>query len=164
MGANEANEFWLDAKVTDGNSLAMSDIAAYRYQLDLAGLSGTTWGGLRWKLCSGPSLVFKVNAWAMDWWYDTIEPWKHYIPVKEDLSDLHEQWLWAEQHPEQAKEIAEEGQRVCMETSTEESIDAFTRNVLDSLPEASEACVKEADNILDGILGPNKLVKLSETA
>jgi Glycosyl transferase family 90 len=96
VGGNEANEFWLDAKVTDGNSLAMSDIAAYRYQLDLAGLSGTTWGGLRWKLCSGPSLVFKVDAWAKDWWYDTIEPWKHFIPVKEDLSELHEQWLWDE--------------------------------------------------------------------
>jgi spore maturation protein CgeB len=35
-----------------------------------------------------------------------LKPYVHYIPVKADLSDLEEQYQWAEEHPQEAKQIA----------------------------------------------------------
>ena len=32
----------------------------------------------------------------MQWWYDRLIPWKHYIPVRSDLSDVKERFDWAE--------------------------------------------------------------------
>ena len=41
-----------------------------------------------------------------------MEPWKHYIPVSEDLSDLWDRYRWAEDNPEKAKQIAEESNKL----------------------------------------------------
>lgn len=39
-------------------------------------------------------------------------PWVHYIPVKDNLSDLWTQYRWAEDHPAEARTIAEEGSKL----------------------------------------------------
>ena len=38
-------------------------------------------------------------------------PWEHYVPIKADLSDLREKFEWAESHPIEARQIAENGTR-----------------------------------------------------
>ena len=37
------------------------------------------------------------------------EPWKHYVPVKNDLSDLVENLMWLHNNDKKAKQIAENG-------------------------------------------------------
>lgn len=35
-----------------------------------------------------------------------MKPWKHYVPVQADLSDLKERYEWAESHQEEARRIS----------------------------------------------------------
>lgn len=146
---------WIDVHEVnnkdDPNHLELGELAEYRYQLDLGGLSGTAWGGLRWKMCSG-LLVFKVQSWASDWWYDTLSPWVHYIPVRSDVSDLYEQYQWAQEHPARAETMAEAGRLKCLETFGPEAAKAQYRSVVQSLQEAHPAIVKEADDLLDQLI------------
>lgn len=38
--------------------------------------------------------------------YMALKPWKHYVPIKRNLSDLLEKIEWAKEHDEEAKKIA----------------------------------------------------------
>ena len=60
----------------------------YKGQLDIDG-NGNAWSGLIWKLRSN-SAVIKVASRKshVQWYYDRLVAWKHYIPVRSDLSDL----------------------------------------------------------------------------
>jgi Glycosyl transferase family 90 len=148
------NRDWLDARSTlKDHSLRLDrmEMSEFRYQLDIGGESGTTWGGLLWKMCSG-SLIFKVDTFAKDWWHDLIEPWVHYIPVEELVSDLPERYRWVESHQEEAAKIAKAGQDLCRKISTEEYVWGFHQNKLDGIPPATQAQVKEVDDILDGTI------------
>mmetsp|Transcript_34953 Transcript_34953/g.64377 ORF Transcript_34953/g.64377 Transcript_34953/m.64377 type:complete len:187 (-) Transcript_34953:47-607(-) len=138
---------WLDATET---YLPKEEMVRYKYLLDIGGLSGTTWIALRWKMCSG-SLVFKVDdpVPTMDWWHDTIRPWKHYVPVRYDLSDLRDRWKWAEDHPEEAYSIAKAGAVACRATLSELSRDKAVEKVLRSLPFASRSLRDEFTRILN---------------
>lgn len=59
--------------------------------LDIDGVA-TSWEGCWWKLLSN-SVVLKVQSPAANkqWYYDALNPWEHYIPVRADLSDLWDQ-------------------------------------------------------------------------
>jgi Glycosyl transferase family 90 len=127
------------------------ELAEYRYQLDLGGLSGTTWGSLRWKMCAG-LLVFKVESWANDMWHTTLEPWTHYIPVRVDVSDLHDQYIWAQDNPERAQEIARTGQQRCLETFGPDKAKAQFQAAVQRIPAAEAADIKETDEILDQMI------------
>ncbi len=36
------------------------------------------------------SVIVKQDSPHIEFWYDDLVPWRHYIPVKRDLSDLEE--------------------------------------------------------------------------
>ena len=44
-----------------------------------------------------------------EWWYIYMEPWVHYIPLEEDLSDLKDKINWARDNDEKVKEIVANG-------------------------------------------------------
>ena len=60
LGAQPQNTKWLNASVVRHKRVPESEFVRFRYLLDVGGVSGTTWGALRWKLLSG-SLVLKVS-------------------------------------------------------------------------------------------------------
>ena len=102
----EEEEGWINASFEDRMSL--EQLAAFRYQLDLGGAGGTTWEGTLEKLAM-PGVLLHHETPAMDWFYDQIHPYEHYIPVRTDLADLYQQYKWAESHQDQAKAIAQRG-------------------------------------------------------
>lgn len=58
---------------------------SYRGMLDIVGTTNA--GGLYWRMASG-TVVFKIDS---PWTCSLIEkmvPWEHYIPIKQDLSDM----------------------------------------------------------------------------
>lgn len=55
-------------------------------------------------LCN--SLVFHVGDEWLEFFYDELKPWVHYIPVKQDLSDAKELLEFAKENDKVAKEIA----------------------------------------------------------
>jgi hypothetical protein len=121
---NNHTRIWLDGKFNKWsqpdniglNSISREDMTKkFKYHLDVGGCSGTSWGGLRWKMCTTGNLVFKIETTMIKWWY-TLIPYKHYIPVKEDLSNLYEQYIYIENNPQVAYSIALNGQKVCLNT------------------------------------------------
>jgi Glycosyl transferase family 90 len=109
MSAN--GETWIDASIpsrTSPTTMSNLELLAYKYQIDLAGAGGTTWTGTMEKLAM-PGLLFHHETPAKDWYYDSLKAWQHYVPVRTDLSDLKERYLWAEANREEAKAIADRG-------------------------------------------------------
>lgn len=158
MRMSDKNRDWLDARSTlKDHSLRLDrmQMSEYKYQLDIGGESGTTWGGLLWKMCAG-SLIFKVDTFAKDWWHDLLEPMVHYVPVDELVTNLPQQYQWVESHPDEAEKIANAGKELCLKIATEEYVWGFHQHVLDNIRPATAEEAKEADSLFSGeIQGDN---------
>lgn len=87
--------------------MSHQESAEYKYQIDLAGGGGTTWTGTIAKLAM-PGLLFHHITPMKDYFHDRLKPWKHYVPVSPDLSDLEEKVAWAENNPAEAQRIADQ--------------------------------------------------------
>lgn len=75
----------------------------FKYILEIDGES-CTWDATAWKLNSG-SVIFKVESIWQEWWYEEYKPFIHYIPIKDDFSDLQEKYHWCESHQEECEII-----------------------------------------------------------
>jgi hypothetical protein len=93
-----------------GEYVSMVEQARYKYHIDLGGGGGTTWTGTIEKLAM-PGLLFHHVTPTKDWFHDLLVPWEHYVPVAADISDLRRKYEWAENHPVEARQIAESGTR-----------------------------------------------------
>lgn len=54
-------------------------------------------------LLAGDSLIFKQESIYNEHFYAALIPWKHFIPVKKDLSDLLEKLEWAKNNDQQVR-------------------------------------------------------------
>ena len=67
------------------------------------------------------ALVFSFVSLARFFqFYDRLVPWVHYVPVKEDLSDLKKQLDWAEAHPKHAKKISKAATKLVRDLTSRE--------------------------------------------
>ena len=99
---------WESVGIGVANGMPGSQLATYKYHIDLGGGGGTTWSGTTEKLAM-PGLLFHHVTPTKDYFHDHLKPWKHYIPVRADLKDLKSKYDWAESHPIEAKRIADAG-------------------------------------------------------
>lgn len=76
----------------------------YRYLCAVDGVSNPSC--FCWELFSG-SAVLKQESEFIQWFYNALEPYVHYIPYKQDCSDLEEKILWLRDHQMEAKAIAQ---------------------------------------------------------
>eukprot|EP00545_Synedropsis_sp_CCMP1620_P000675 CAMPEP_0119014992 /NCGR_PEP_ID=MMETSP1176-20130426/10498_1 /TAXON_ID=265551 /ORGANISM="Synedropsis recta cf, Strain CCMP1620" /LENGTH=521 /DNA_ID=CAMNT_0006968249 /DNA_START=54 /DNA_END=1619 /DNA_ORIENTATION=- len=95
----------------NGERIGAFEMSNYKYQIDLGGGGGTTREGTIEKLLM-PGLLFHHSTPNMDWFYDMMIPWKHYVPVKCDLSDLKHMMLLAKNQPDRMKLIAQEATKL----------------------------------------------------
>ena len=79
------------------------EMCKYKYIIDIDGWSNT-WDATFWKLLSG-SVLFKVEGVWEQWYYPKLIPWIHYIPIKDDLTDLNEVVKWCIVNDDKCKEI-----------------------------------------------------------
>ncbi len=86
-------------------SVSRPDHLKYKYLVDVDGNS-CSYERYFWLLLSN-SLVIKQVTPNIQWYYGGLEPYKHYLPVKADLSDLMEKIEWAREHDEEARLMAE---------------------------------------------------------
>ena len=106
-----------DYKGAWSKTVPMADHCKYKYLLSADG-RGTQ--GIRLKeLMACGSVVFMHESKHNESFYHLIQPWVHVIPYSHDASDLYEKLRWAAQHPEKAKEIAENGQKLIREKVSE---------------------------------------------
>lgn len=84
----------------------------YKYQIDIDGNSNS-WPGLFMKLLTG-SPVIKVESASgfRQWYYNKLDPWKNYVPVRSDMTDLIEKVEWLVAHDQEAEAIGRAGREL----------------------------------------------------
>lgn len=68
-----------------------------------------TYPGYQWRLLSN-SVALKQESDQIQWFYGALKPYEHYIPIKNDLSDLLSQIAWAKAHDEEVQQISKRAQ------------------------------------------------------
>lgn len=85
------------------NYLSLYDLTKYKYLIDIGG-NGYS-GRLKFLLFSKRPILL-VDRNYIEYFHDDLIPYKHYIPVKMDLSNLLEQVNWIKNNYEESLEIA----------------------------------------------------------
>ena len=100
----------------------------YKYLVSLDGNSAT---GTRvpWIMLSN-SVLIKQNSRKIEWFYNAIKPYVHYIPIKSDLTDIFEQYRWLKTHDNNLKQITFNGQTFVKNELMPEHIDAHMAIIL----------------------------------
>lgn len=83
------------------------DFFKYKYQINI---DGTVAAYRLPYLLAGDSVVLKQDSIYYEHFYNELQPWEHYIPIRADLGDLLEKIQWARDHDEEVKKIAQTGQ------------------------------------------------------
>ncbi len=111
-----------------GNKIRQADWGRYKFALDIDGHSNA-WSNFFVRLLLG-CCVIKVQSehGFRQWYYDRLTPWRHYVPVNADLTDLIEKIAWCRGHDAQCAAIAANGQALARAmTVTTETADAVRR-------------------------------------
>jgi hypothetical protein len=78
------------------NYVPISDHLKYKYLILVDGFTSAFHRGY-WQLFSN-SVLFKQTSPDFQWYYNALEPYVHYIPFENDLSDLIDKIKWAQEH------------------------------------------------------------------
>ena len=110
--------FYSDAVPKDNiyapNWVEKEDMVKYKYILDIDG-HASTWDATAWKLNSGSVILKSESIWSQ-WFYDGYKEWVHYVPIKDDFSDIQEKYRWCESNQEQCETMIENCKRLFQET------------------------------------------------
>lgn len=102
----------------------------YKYVIDIDG-NVNSWPGLFTKLLTG-SCVLKVDSPYYQWYYDRLEPWVNYIPIKRDLSDLVEKINWCREHDSEVNKIGERGRKLALSITISSELEKTEKVILES--------------------------------
>jgi len=86
------------------NSLTRVEQSTYKYIVNVDGHVSAF--RLSMELGMGSVILLAKSKWKM-WYSDMLVPYEHFVPVKEDLSDLLTQIQWCRDRDKKCKEIAE---------------------------------------------------------
>lgn len=115
----ECSIYWVDSK----------DLVKFKYILDIDGMAAT-WDATAWKMNSG-SVLFKTDSCWKQWFYDDFEPWKNYIPIKDDFSDMDEKFEWCESHQEECQKIIENNLNLFQKVYRYQNVVDYTLKIID---------------------------------
>ena len=85
------------------NFLSLQEQSSYRYIINVDGHVSAF--RLSIELGMGSVILLVESNWKM-WYTDMLIPYEHYVPVKEDLSDLIKQIEWCRDNDSKCQEIA----------------------------------------------------------
>ncbi|MGH0161908.1 UNVERIFIED_CONTAM: hypothetical protein FKN15_042446 [Acipenser sinensis] len=125
------NQAWKSEKDTLGRPPAkevpLVDHCKYKYLFNFRGVAAS----FRLKhlfLCG--SLVFHVGDEWLEFFYPQLKPWVHYIPVKQDLSDLRELLQFVKENDNIAQEIAKRGHQFIFDHLRVEDVTCYWERLL----------------------------------
>jgi hypothetical protein len=80
----------------------------------------------------GASCIFKIASREgyRQWYSGHLEPWENYVPVKTDLSDLHEAVHWFGANEEQAKLMAARAREIAVSIDTKSALVDSASNII----------------------------------
>jgi len=92
-----------------GARLPVETWAGHKFAIDIDGNTNSFGTMLqRWILGCCVLKVGGTDGWGQ-WYYDSVKPWVHFIPVHSDLSDLAEKIAWCRHNDQKCQQIAAEG-------------------------------------------------------
>ena len=97
----------LNGVTMEGESMNYHDMLQYKAIIMLEGNDVAS--GLKWALFSNSVVMMSkptCTSWAME---ELLRPYVHYIPLKDDLSNVEEQVQWMIDHDVEAEQIANNG-------------------------------------------------------
>ena len=90
-------------------------VSKFKIVLDIGGIGYS--GRLKYLLFSGRPLIF-VDRPYVEYFHDDLIPYKHYIPVKRDLSDLVDKTKWILENYDEALMIAKNARDFALQEFT----------------------------------------------
>jgi len=101
----------------------------FRYHIDIDGNS-SPWSNLIQRLLTG-STVLKVESYRAlrQWYYDELVPWKNYVPIAPDLSDLVDKVQWLRKNQAFARQVGEAGRELALSMTYEREITRGTHTI-----------------------------------
>lgn len=109
--------------------LSLQEQVKYKFIINVEGHSAAF--RLSSELLSGSCVLLVQSKWDF-WLYSLIEPYKHYVPVKSDLSDLITQIRWCLDNDDKCKEIAENSKELEYGILSKQGILTFLKDKLNS--------------------------------
>ncbi len=112
----------IDAKFPDKAKVPFvkqEDHLRYKYLISIDG-ARATWTRLVWHLQAN-SLTFKHDSSQMQWYYNAIKPYEHYVPVR-DTQALVEALNWADQNEAAVRKMVDASTRFVEENLTLEDM------------------------------------------
>ena len=107
------------------------DMVNYKYILDIDGMAAT-WDATAWKLNSGSVLLKTESCWRQ-WFYDEFLPWKNYIPIKDDFSDIDEKFVWCETHQDECMDMIKANLNLFQKVYRYQTVIDYTVEVIDRI-------------------------------
>jgi len=86
------------------NYMSFDELLKYRFLIDIGG-NGYS-GRLKYLMFSRRPLLI-VERKYIEYYHEELIPYEHFIPVKEDLTDLHEKTIWLMNNSKEGMAIAE---------------------------------------------------------
>ncbi|XP_072240131.1 protein O-glucosyltransferase 1 [Leuresthes tenuis] len=125
------NQAWKSERDTLGRppakEIPLVDHCKYKYLFNFRGVAAS----FRFKhlfLCG--SLVFHVGDEWQEFFYPQLKPWVHYIPVKQDLSDVRELLQFVKENDAVAQQIATRGKEFILEHLRMDDISCYWERLL----------------------------------
>ncbi|XP_034406949.1 protein O-glucosyltransferase 1 [Cyclopterus lumpus] len=125
------NQAWKSEKDTLGRppakEIPLVDHCKYKYLFNFRGVAAS----FRLKhlfLCG--SLVFHVGDEWQEFFYPQLQPWVHYIPVKQDLSDVRELLQFVQENDAIAQEIATRGKEFILNRLRMQDVSCYWERLL----------------------------------
>jgi len=104
-----------------GEKIKMPDFQNYIAIIDV---DGNSWSSRFGELLCYSSVVLKVQPSDVDYFMPELEPWVHYIPVRQDLSDLYDRVEYAvsDDHEPEVRQIIRNANAWCLRKLNIESL------------------------------------------
>lgn len=106
-------------------------IDRWKYLIDMCGVG---WSGRAKILLSSPRIVFLVERIYEEWWYEFLEPWKHFVPVRKDFSDLEQNFHRIEGDDDLQARIRQAQRAFAAKYLTQDAALCRIGRIIDSLP------------------------------
>ena len=121
-------------KVIDPSKLFLSKVnelsplqqSNYKYIINVDGHVSAF--RISYELSMGSVILLQKSKYRV-WFRNYLEEYKHYVPIKEDLSDLYEKIRWCRQHDNECREIAKNARLFYDTYLTKKGILDFTQNL-----------------------------------
>jgi hypothetical protein len=88
-----------------------------------------TYPGFQWRLLSG-SLTMKQESNEIQYFYSALKPYVHYLPIRNDMSDVVEKVRWAKEHDAECEQMAVNARQFALQHLMPEPIYAYFYAVL----------------------------------